>query len=303
MRVTEYATLYDKSPIMSLQVSKNDTVSTEIVQLVATIKRQLKAQGLTYKEVGRALKLSEASVKRIFASERFTVLRLAQVSQLLGFTLAELLQESASSLPPLETLTREQETQLVSDEKLLLVAVCSLNHWSLSDITDIYQITKADAVKRLRILDHLGLIELLPGDRIRRRAKRDFDWIPDGPIRSYFSKQGLPDFLQGPFNRQEESLDFANGMLTRAAQSELRLELRRLRSKLITLHEQSIPSPLDEKDGIGLLLAIRQWEPRAFRRIRRATPGAPSTHGVIAKPAATVGIGLSLIRSKTRDSL
>ena len=244
-------------------------MSTEIVQLVATIKRELKAQGLTYKDVARALKVSEASVKRVFASGRFTVARLAQVSQLLGLTLAELLQESASSLPPLDILTREQEAQLVADEKLLLVAVCSMNHWSLDDIISIYNIPRLEVIKKLRILDRLGLIELLPGDRIRRRAKRDFDWIPDGPIRSFFAKQGLNDFLAGPFNRSTESLDFANAMLTRAAQAELKLELRRLRSKLVTLHEQSIPAPLVEKDGIGLLLAIRQWEPPAFRRMRR----------------------------------
>jgi transcriptional regulator with XRE-family HTH domain len=247
-------------------------MSTEIIQLVATIKRQLKAQGLTYKDVGRALKLSEASIKRVFASERFTVTRLAQVGQLLGFTLAELLQESTSSLPPVGTLTREQEAQLVSDDKLLLVAVCSLNHWSLADILSVYQIEKMDAVKRLRILDRMGIIELLPGDRIRRRAKRDFDWIPDGPIRSYFAKQGLRDFVEGPFDPQDESLDFAHGMLTASAQAELKLELRRLRSKLVALHEQSIPAPLFEKDGIAVLLAIRRWEPIAFRRMRRTVP-------------------------------
>ena len=120
----------------------------------------------------------------------------------------------------------------------------------------------------------MGIIELLPGDRIRRRAKRDFDWIPDRPIRNFFSSKGLNDFLEGPFNRQDESLDFANGMLTRAAQAELKLELRRLRSKRVSLHEQSIPAPLSERDGIGLLLAIRQWEPLAFRRMRRAIPSS-----------------------------
>lgn len=276
-------------------------MSTEIIQLVVTIKRELKARGMTYRDVARALKLSEASVKRVFASERFTVARLAQVSALLGLTLAELLQESTSSLPPLDTLSREQEAHLVSDDKLLLVAVCSLNHWSLNDITHVYQIPKLEAVKRLRILDRMGIIELLPGDRIRRRAKRDFEWIPDGPIRNFFSKQGLNDFLQGPFDPEDESLDFAHGMLTRAAQAELKLELRRLRSKLVTLHEQSIPAPLAEKDGIGLLLAIRQWEPLAFRRLRRETSGAPTRGIVIGKPAATLGIGLSRKPSKHGD--
>jgi len=265
-------------------------MSAEIVQLVATIKRELKARGFTYKDVSRALKLSEASVKRVFASERFTVARLAQVSQLLGMTLAELLQESTSSLPPLDVLTREQEAQLVSDDKLLLVAVCSLNHWSLDDITSVYEIPKQEAVKRLRILDRIGIIELLPGDRIRRRAKRDFDWIPNGPIRNYFSEQGLNDFLEGPFDPEDESLDFAHGMLTRSAQAELKLELRRLRSKLVTLHEQSIPAPLSDKDGIGLLLAIRQWEPLAFRHMRRANPSVTLPELVVAKQPAALGI-------------
>ena len=275
---------------MTREVAKNNTMSAEIVQLVATIKRELKARGFTYKDVSRALKLSEASVKRVFASERFTVARLAQVSQLLGMTLAELLQESTSSLPPLDVLTREQEAQLVSDDKLLLVAVCSLNHWSLDDITSVYEIPKQEAVKRLRILDRIGIIELLPGDRIRRRAKRDFDWIPNGPIRNYFSEQGLNDFLEGPFDPEDESLDFAHGMLTRSAQAELKLELRRLRSKLVTLHEQSIPAPLSDKDGIGLLLAIRQWEPLAFRHMRRAHPSVTLPELVVAKQPAALGI-------------
>lgn len=267
-------------------------MSAEIVQLVATIKRQLKAQGLTYQQVGRALKLSEASVKRVFASERFSVARLAQVSQLLGFTLAELLQESTSSLPPLDTLSRDQERQLVSDDKLLLVAVCSLNHWSLADILSIYDVSRSDVVKRLRILDGMGILELLPGDRIRRRAKRDFEWLPDGPIRDYFSKQGLGDFLSGPFDPRDESLDFAHGMLTRAAQAELKVELRRLRSKLVGLHEQSIAAPLMEKDGIGLILAIRRWEPIAFRRLRRAAPDSNSDGHATPRPtAAPLGIG------------
>jgi hypothetical protein len=222
--------------------------------------------------VGRALKLSEASVKRVFASERFTVTRLAQVSQLLGFTLAELVRESTSYLPPLEILTREQETQLVSDDSLLLVALCSLNHWTSTDITNIYALTKTEVVKQLQILDCMGVIELFPGDRIRRRAKRDFDWIPDGPVRTSLAKEGLPDFLNGPFSNDDESLDFEHGMLTPAAQAELKLELRRLRTKLVSLHEQSIPAPLTQKDGVGLLLALKKWEPLAFRRLRRSIP-------------------------------
>ncbi len=176
---------------------------------------------------------------------------------------------AATSVPPLETLTVDQETQLVSDDKLLLVAVCALNHWSLADMLSFYDLTKMEAIKRLRIFDQMGLIELLPGDRIRRRTKRDFDWVQNGPIRRYFAEQGLADFIAGPIDPNDESLDFAHGMLTPAAQTELKLELRRLRAKLASLHEQSISADIAEKRGVGVLLALRRWEPIAFTRLRR----------------------------------
>lgn len=49
-----------------------------------------------------------------------------------------------------------------------------------------YRLTRAECVKYLLMLDRMGLVELLPGDRIRPRVARDFDWSPDGPIRRYF---------------------------------------------------------------------------------------------------------------------
>lgn len=62
----------------------------EISQLVKTLKRRLKNQGLTYRDLAKSLALSEPSVKRLFASERFTLDRIVEIANLLGYTLAEL---------------------------------------------------------------------------------------------------------------------------------------------------------------------------------------------------------------------
>ena len=61
---------------------------TETAQLIDMLKRQLKAQGMTYRDVARALDVSETSVKRLFASGRFTLERVVEIAQLLGYTLA-----------------------------------------------------------------------------------------------------------------------------------------------------------------------------------------------------------------------
>ena len=53
------------------------------------------------------------------------------------------------------------------------------------------------------------------------------------------------------------------------ALEQLQPELRRLRSKLAALHEESAAAPLNQKCGTRLLLAMREWEPTGFTQLRR----------------------------------
>jgi len=172
-------------------------------------------------------------------------------------------------MPSLHALSATQEAQLVSDEKLLLVAVCAFNHWTPADMVGAYRLTTAECLKRLLALDRMGVIDLLPGDRIRLRIARDFDWLPNGPIRRYFATQGQADFLGAAFDGPGEALEFSHAMLAAPAAAELQRELRRLRQKLAALHDESAAVPLDQRRGTGLLLAFREWEPAGFARLRR----------------------------------
>jgi hypothetical protein len=219
--------------------------------------------------VAGALGLSEASVKRLLTSDTLGVDRLVEISNMLGFTLAELTQEAALTGTRLHTLSAEQEKELVSDTTLLLVAVCALNHWTLADILAVYRLSEAECLQKLLHLDRLQLIALMPGNRIRLNVARDFDWLPDGPIRRYFREQGLSDFLSGRFDGAEETLAFTHGMLTESALAALQVELRRLRARFAELHEESLASPLPKRRGSGLLLALREWEPAGFTALRR----------------------------------
>jgi transcriptional regulator with XRE-family HTH domain len=241
----------------------------EIDQLLATLKRRLKAQGMTYRDLAQALGLSEPSVKRLFASRRLTVDRLVDIANLLGFTLAELAQEAALSESRLHTLNESQERELVADEKLLLVAVCVLNQWTIADIGKTYRLSEVECIRRLVKLDRLRLIHLLPGNRIRLNVARDFDWLPRGPIRSYFLKQGLGDFLHSDFAGADEVMGFSHGMLTETAIAKLQAEIRKLRQRYAELHEESLQAPLTKRRGCGLLLAMREWELAAFTGLRR----------------------------------
>lgn len=241
---------------------------TETAQLISAIKKQLKSQRLTYRDVASALKLSEQSVKRLFASGRLTVDRMVQISNLLGFTLAELSKEAMDRQLRLRTLTEKQELELVSDPKLLLIAVCALNHWTMDEIVEFYRVSKAECIKYLLRLDKLGIISLMPGNRIRINVARDFDWLPFGPIRQYFQEHGQNDFLKSKFAQEDEAFAFVYGMFSDQARAQILGELRQLRQRFAELHEESLSAPLSKRSGIGLLLALRGWEPTDFTKLR-----------------------------------
>lgn len=242
---------------------------SEATQLIATIKRELKRQGLTYRDVAQALHLSEASVKRLFSARRLSVDRLVALCSFLGMSLAELMQAVQASQPLIRSLSLEQEEELVSDERLLLVAVCALNQWTMSDILAIYALTEPECLKYLLRLDRLGVICLLPENRIRLSVARDFSWQPNGPIQRYFRQQCQADFLSADFEKPESGAFFVHGMLTPAAIVEMRTELVRLRRKFADLHQECASLPLHRKHGTGLMLAFREWEPRGFTQLRR----------------------------------
>jgi len=242
---------------------------TEATLLISTIKKQLKSQGLTYRDVAGALKLSEPSVKRLFASGRLTVDRLVQISNFLGFTLAELSKEAQGGQPSCRTLTEKQERELISDPKLLLIAVCALNHWTMDEIVKAYRVSNTECIKYLLRLDKLRIIDLLPGNRVRINVSRDFDWLPFGPVKQYFQERGQSDFLKSKFAHEDELLAFVHGMYSDQALAQILDELRRLRQKFAELHEESLSAPLNKRHGIGLLLAMREWEPTDFTKLRR----------------------------------
>jgi hypothetical protein len=208
-------------------------------------------------------------VKRLFASGRFTVERLVQISNLLGYTLAELSREAQAGQARLSSLSEKQEREVVSDSKLLMIAVCALNHWTMEEIVEYYELSAPECIKYLLLLDRLRIIDLLPGNRIRLNVARNFDWLPNGPIRQYFTSNGLSDFLKSNFVNEGETMTFVHGMFTDHALVQILDELRKLRQKFAELHEESLSAPLSKRRGLGLLLAMRGWEPEDFKKLRR----------------------------------
>src|SRR6266404_6290164 len=89
--------------------------------IIAELKKALRESGHTYADVARKLQLSVASVKRLFSTEDLSLHRVDQICELIGLDLRAILDRAADRTAPTNQLTLAQESELVSDAKLLFM--------------------------------------------------------------------------------------------------------------------------------------------------------------------------------------
>jgi transcriptional regulator with XRE-family HTH domain len=237
--------------------------------LIGALKQVLKSRSVTYAEMARRLGMSEASVKRAFAKQRFTLDRLDRICGVLGIEITDLAKMVEHEAERVTELTLEQEREIVADPKLMLVAVHALNHWTLEEIVERYTISKTECVRLLARLDRLRIIDLLPNNRIRVVVGRNFSWRPDGPFQRHFRDQLEANFFASRFDGRGEHLAFVSGMLSRNSNAAIQQHMRRLEAEFTELHNQDATLPLDERFGTSLLIAMRPWMPEIFKKMQR----------------------------------
>jgi DNA-binding Xre family transcriptional regulator len=233
--------------------------------LIQTLKQTLKASRFTYADIARHLDMSEANVKRLFATQSFTLQRLESVCELMQMELGDLFTLYEESRQRIRNLTPQQEQELVSDAKLLLVAVSVRNRLSFTDIISRYKITETEAIRYLVRLDRLGIIDLLPGNRFKLLIDEHFSWLPEGPIERFYHQQIQGQFLKSRFNKDTDLRLFEFGLLGEGTCQVFIKKLQAMTQEFIELHRQDMNLPLNKRYNMGLIIAMRPWEPEFFK--------------------------------------
>jgi DNA-binding Xre family transcriptional regulator len=238
--------------------------------LIDTLKLELRKQRITYKQVSTALNLSETSVKRLFSEEAFSVKRLEKVCELLHMDISDLVHMMEKNIDLTTQLTREQETELVSDVKLLLVTLLLMNKLQFAEILGIYDISETEGIQLLARLDRMRIIELQPGNRVKLMISQNFKWISDGPIQHFFESKVQLEFLDSSFTQAGEFRIFVSGMISRTANAEIIKKIQHLAQEMNDMNIESESLPLEQRFGTSLMMAIRPWEINVFEALRRS---------------------------------
>ncbi len=240
-----------------------------ISPLIDHLKRYLREAGKTYADVAQHLNLSEASVKRLFAQKNMTLERFDAICAFVDIDLIDLVKAADNPSRLLTELTHQQESEIVENPKLLLILWCLINHWTVEQILDVYDIEKTQCVNLLARLDRLKMIELQPDNRVRLRLAPTFKWREDGPILHYFRKQVDSQFFKSNFAEPTERLFCLNSMMSVSANLRFQDRIQKLVNEFNEACEEESELPLSSRHGTTLVVAMRRWEYPPFLKYKR----------------------------------
>jgi transcriptional regulator with XRE-family HTH domain len=238
--------------------------------LVIALKAELKAAGITYAELAGQLGMAESSIKRIFAKGDMPLSRIDEVLRVLKMDFAELARKIADAQPLRRELTLEQETAVVADRKLMLLALCCISQWTFEQMLATYSIPEADCVRYLVQLDKLGFIELRPLNRYRLKVAKGFRWRPHGPVMEFFRQYVVDDYYSGGFDGEGETLMLVHGQVNAAQATAFVERLQRVGQDFAQQHLADQKLGSDRKRPYTLVLSMRSWLFAPFRDLKRA---------------------------------
>lgn len=237
--------------------------------LITALKAELKAAGLTYADLARELGMAESSIKRIFAKADMPLSRIDEVLRVLKMDFADLARKVADAQPLRRELTQEQESAVIADRKLLLVAICAFSQWTFEQMVATYTFTEAECVKYLVQLDRLGIIELRPLNRYRLKVAKGFRWRPHGPVMAYFREHVAADYFSGGFDGEGEMLMLVHGQIGRSLAASFVERLQRVGQDFAQQHLADQKLAPEQKRPYTLVVGMRSWLFAAFRDLKR----------------------------------
>lgn len=240
------------------------------VELIETLKAELRRQGIAYADVAKRLGVSESTIKRLFARGTFTLQRLAEICEVAGLEIGDLAELAGERRRDVEQLDEAQERALVEDPKLLLMAFLLLNDWRVADIVNTYAIETLESVRLLARLDRLKIIDLLPGNRARMRLSRRFTWRAGGPIQRFFERRVQSEFFSSRFDGPGELRLVLNGMLSEQSIQVLQQRFARLAEEFEARAREDRNVAVSQRQGTSAVLAMRPWNLSIFDELRRA---------------------------------
>lgn len=232
---------------------------SQIDQFLNSLKRTLKTKNILYRDLAKALGLSESSVKRILSNKSLSLDRLEEICRVADISFGEVV-KSANLEEPNQVIyySDEQEKALSENLRLMHYFMLLQEGKTPQKIEKEYQISSAESKKYLFQLDRLNLIELHPRDKVKLKRQGVIRFRRDGPAGKALFDQTKAHYLNYDF-KPEDYIRFIFVKVSQPTMTKYKTKLERL---VMDMQEDSL---FESQHGVpvvdlGVLLSFRPWQ-------------------------------------------
>jgi len=227
--------------------------------IVETLKKVLKARGMTYADLALALRVSTPTIKRLFSQRTFTLERLEEILKVLELDFHELARMSHGRRSGPAELSVEQESALAKDARLFSVFWLLCNEWRFDEIVSEFRLGAAQITSYFARLERLRLIDWRPGNRARLRVPKHYVWRTGGPLRKAYGLKVVTEFMRARFDAPHDAFHFEAQELSAESAIVVKRRLDRVAAEINELVEIDAATPAKKRVTLGVLLACRPW--------------------------------------------
>lgn len=154
--------------LLSQVLTKELTMRSEVF---VVLKEVIKSKGLSYKMISEKLSMSESGFKKLMSTKDCSISKLDQICEVLNISFDDLIELSRKKDNNL-VLNKQQEDLFFKNPSyyhFLLELIEAEYDWK--KLKEEFRLTKKKCLEVLLALDKVGLITLLPGNKVKKTFK------------------------------------------------------------------------------------------------------------------------------------
>lgn len=164
--------------------------------IFVALKKQLKARKVSYAELGKRMKMSEANVKRIFSEESCSLARLGQICDVIQISFSDLVRASTELEPEFFVLEKSTEAFFADNLDYFLFFRQMEHGKSLKEMQDHHGLSLKELNRYAKKIEELGLIERMPGDKVRIVPKGYLQLGKESRLLKEYFRRWVPHFFE-----------------------------------------------------------------------------------------------------------
>lgn len=163
----------------------------EEAKIKTSLKNLMKEQGLQYADLAKKLRVSPATVKRRLNKGELSLSELSEIASCLGTSFYDLIELSKQNTQKPYLFSEEQEKLFAGDLSYLMLFRSITMGLNFAQLKTSLNLKEAELRKKLRQLENVDLIKLMPRDRIYQLARFPFKWREDGLLQKAYHQKNL----------------------------------------------------------------------------------------------------------------